>query len=935
MKSCLRIFAVALLLWGPHARAQWADPSRHWRTLETAHFSLHFAEETRSRARVVAEVAETVYPRITGWLNWKPESRTHLVLLDSADFANGFATPLPFDNFAIFLSPPDEGELLQNRAWLELVLTHEFTHVVHLDKASRAPLVLRRIFGRFPWLFPNVWEPGWLVEGLAVYSESDAGKRYGRLGQSQFEGMMRAENARGLLSLRELNADGRGFPLNRDYLYGSYFFAFLAERYGPQSILDYVENYSDNVLPFRIHSNPVAVTGKPMDALWLEYQDWLRARFAAVPEDPGVRPDAGGEIIARAWSLTTPVLTREGERWYVRADGYTRPKLVRQARGGSVEAVREVESGARLAASPGGGMLVAQPEICKNYNYFYDLYRRAAGGDWNRLTRCGRFRFAAPLADGRIVALRVASGEGEVVVLDKQGAVESTLYRTAPGEMLTGLAARDRTVVLTGLRDGRWSLVEIADGKTSVLLADEAVKHSPRFGDSPDEIYFVADYGKVYNVWSWRRDRRQLSRWTQALNGVREISAPVAGEMLLTTIEADGDVLRLHRIGDSPLERRDAAAPAGALAGGESSSAAADDRPPGPDRPYSPWSSLMPRSWFPMFNLAEGAVALGVQTFGQDALGLHNYTLAPMYEFTQKEALGSAAYDYDGRHGVLLDRQMTVKASTQTGSGQNGKLEITDYTIKESAQWVSTWRSVSLNARYYWGLGGALDQESFHQVGIGTLSAHDERVLALVAGVDTRRWQWLSEGPSQGQQLRLFAETSNGLHGAYSGDVYRSDWRAHLPLGKTVVSLRWNEVYAQPEAEAVQLGGTASEETYALPVLNQREFPLRGYTSGESVLTGHRARLGTIEWRIPLADVDRHFMVPPAGLNRVSMNVFVDSGSAWENGAPQHYYRGVGFELLSELRLGYLLGLQVRAGVAKGLDGPGKTIGYLRVGRSF
>ena len=99
-----------------------------------------------------------------------------------------------------------------------------------------------------------------------------------------------------------------------------------------------------------------------------------------------------------------------------------------------------------------------------------------------------------------------------------------------------------------------------------------------------------------------------------------------------------------------------------------------------------------------------------------------------------------------------------------------------------------------------------------------------------------------------------------------------------------MLSLRWNEVYAQPDAEAIKLGGNFSEETFTLPVLNQREFPLRGYTSGEAVLTGHRARLGTLEWRVPISDVDRHFMVPPVGLNRVSMSVFADSGRAWEIG---------------------------------------------------
>ena len=941
MKSFLHAGAAVLLVWGLRAEAQFVDPSLRWRTLDTAHFSVHFAEHTRAKGELVASVAESVYPRVTSWLKWEPESRTQIVVLDSLDFSNGYASPLPFNFMGIILSPPDEGELLQNREWLELVLTHEFTHIVHLDQARGPALALRRIFGRylilplpfapfFPGGFPNLLEPDWMIEGLAVYSESDWNKGHGRLGQSHFEGMMRAERARGLRSLHEVNASGRGFPLNRDYLYGSYFFLFLAERYGPDAIPKYVETYSGRWFPFRVHSTPRLITGKAMDELWVEYHDWLGARFAGKPAEPGKVPDGGGELVVRDWSITSPLRTARGERWYVQANGYTRPKLVRQAPGGDVETVRNVESGTRLAALPDGELLLAQPEICTNYNYYYDLYRLGPGGGLTRLTECGRFRFAAPLDDGRIAAVRVVNGEAEVVLLNSRGGLERSLYRAAPGEALTGLAARGDTAVVTSLRDERWSLVEIAEGKSSVLVSDRAVKHSPRFGNSADEIYFVADYGNVSNVWSWRRGDRSLARWTEARNGILEISAPVAGEMLVTTIEADGDVLRVRSLPDAPLEVRQATAEGAAPPDARPAGAP----PPGGERPYSAWSSLQPRYWLPVGYSADGAVALGVATDGQDALGLHRYALAPMYEFTQHQALGSAAYVYDNRHGLLLDRTMTVKASTVDDQKSTGR-DIQAYTINETAQWVSLWRHLSSNVRYYWGLGGALDREILHVVGTGTSTPHDERVAALVAGVDTRRQQFLSEGPSQGQQLRLFAETSNRLRGVYSGNFYRGDLRAHVPVGKTVVSLRWNEAYSQPDAEPIQLGGSFSDEALALPVLNQREFPLRGYRSGESVLTGHRARLGTIEWRTPIADVDRHLMVPPAGLNRISASVFFDTGAAWESGASQRYFKSAGVEVLSEVRLGYQLGAQLRAGIAKGFEAPGRTVAYLHLGRSF
>jgi len=926
LKNFIRLAAALLLVWASAVGAQliefhWVDPDLRWRTLETAHFSVHFAEQHRAQARIAAAVAEKVYPRITGMLRWQPRSRTHVVLLDSADFSNGLASPLPFNYSWIFLSPPDEGELLQNRDWLELVLTHELFHVVHLDKARGAPLAVRNILGRWLWSFPNLLQPGWIIEGLAVYAESDAGSGYGRLEHSLFEGMMRAEVGRGLRSLREVNAEGRGFPLNRDYLYGSYFFAFLRERYGQKAVIDFIESYSGKLFWFPVNSNPVRATGKPMDVLWVEYQDWLRARFAPKPAAPAEE----GEVLVRAFSLFSPVLAQGAIRWYVQGDGYTRPKLMRQAGSAPPEAIREVEQDTRLTATGADSVLASELDLCGNHNLLYDLYEVAADGKRRRLTDCGRNRFAAPLDDGRIAALRVSAGEAEVVVLDPRGAVERTLYRAAQGESLSGLAAKGGTLVVTSLREGRWSLLDITEGKVSVLLSDAAIKHSPRFGDSADEIFFIADYGKVYNVWSLRRASGTLSRWTQATHGVREISAPFGGEMLLTTIEADGDALRLHRLPAAPLERREATAPAVPPA------TRADPAAPGPDRPYSPWSSLRPRVWLPLLESADGAVAVGATTYGQDALGLHQYLVALLYEITQHQLLGSAAYVYEGRHSLLVNRTMTVKASET----RNSNREITAYSIQENAQWVSTWRHLALNRRFYWGLGAALEQEKLHFVDDGASPVQNERVLGLVAGVDTRRAQWLSEGPSQGQWLRLFAETSNRLHAAYTGNVYRADWRGHLALGKSVLALRWNEAYGQPGAEPFELGGSQSDDWIPLPVLNQREFALRGYTSGEPVLTGHRARVLTTEWRMPLADIDRQFMAPPVGLNRVSLNLFLDVGAAWERGGDPDYHRGVGVELITEPRAAYAFEWQMRAGVAKGLDAPGKTRFYLRLGRSF
>src|SRR5262249_8104472 len=194
------------------------------------------------------------------------------------------------------------------------------------------------------------------------------------------------------------------------------------------------------------------------------------------------------------------------------------------------------------------------------------------------------------------------------------------------------------------------------------------------------------------------------------------------------------------------------------------------------------WPSLRPTAWLPLLQIADGAIAAGAVVYGTDALQVHEYVLAPMVEVTQGELLGRAEYAYDGRHGVVLNRDMIVRAGEPDGS----RPKIRANSIKQKGEWVPLGRSLALNRRWYWGLGAAIDEETFHDLTLGSTRVRNERVAGLLAGVDTRRQQRLSEGPSEGQELRLFAETSRGLGAAYTGNAYRADWRWGPPRARAL-----------------------------------------------------------------------------------------------------------------------------------------------------
>ena len=102
-----------------------------------------------------------------------PPRLTHVVLADQTELANGSATPVPFDTIVVTAVWPAGSEFIGNvDDWLRLVFTHEFTHIVHLDRSIGWARLLRGIFGRTSIAFPNLFLPTWQIEGLATYEES-------------------------------------------------------------------------------------------------------------------------------------------------------------------------------------------------------------------------------------------------------------------------------------------------------------------------------------------------------------------------------------------------------------------------------------------------------------------------------------------------------------------------------------------------------------------------------------------------------------------------------------------------------------------------------------------------------------------------------------------------------------------------------------------
>ena len=258
------ISSVFLLLSVLFQTASAIDPKQNWKTISTEHFYIHYVAGYEGLALKAANAAERAHRLLHNKLQWQPKDKTHVVLSDEVDAANGRATPLYFNHTVIYAFPPDAAQGLEDfDSWLETLLLHEYVHILHLDRAIGLPGFLQGIFGRQFLLFPNLYQPLWFIEGLATWYETDMQSGIGRGQSTLYQMMMQAEVESGLKPLSQINLPIKSWPVGAvNYLYGVYFFLFMEDVYGLNRIDELLERYSDNIIPFRVNTTAKIAMGK-------------------------------------------------------------------------------------------------------------------------------------------------------------------------------------------------------------------------------------------------------------------------------------------------------------------------------------------------------------------------------------------------------------------------------------------------------------------------------------------------------------------------------------------------------------------------------------------------------------------------------------------------------------------------------------------------
>jgi len=665
--------------------ARAGNPDLRWRTLETEHFYVHYYAGEEEVADRVAAVAERAYDHLSVAYGHDVYLKIHVRVIDTTDEANGRATANPYPQITAYAAAPYALHALEAYDdWIDILITHELNHVIHIDTVHGIPRLVNAIFG-FGVLgkvtSPNLVQPRWVFEGFATHDESYFTSQ-GRHRSAQFDMYLRmAVLDRGFQTIDQVSSGARLWPHGSSvYVYGLHLMHYIASRYGRDKLRELSHIYGRQAIPFGINRAVKKVLGVDFYQLWDEFRRDSTRRFKAQARRIRARGLRQGRRLTYSGETNRYPFWSADDSW-IYFNGYTgheRPGIKRiRAKGGriregvgigregvdlDVERVIEVEGvtpGAFVGAS---GDIILDMRGRHDYRYEWsDLYRWR-GGDprkMDRLTFGLRATEANVSPDGRTVVFRrndVAQSRLAFMDLATLDVTEVAPQGRVSQVFSPQWAPDGRRVAYSGWREGGYRDIYVYDREshaTTRITADRFMDLSPTWTPDGRYIVFSSDRDEVYNLYAYDTEDGSLHQVSNVLGGAFEASISHDGARIAyvgySSTGYDLWVMKLDP--DQWLPVMPAIPDLPTLPEPNPEVRGQDDRPLTlSSKRYRAYRTFYPRTFFPtalVFQSSQFGTDLGVNSSIQDVLGFHTLIGTFRYLMPDKVPVGSVSYTYD------------------------------------------------------------------------------------------------------------------------------------------------------------------------------------------------------------------------------------------------------------------------------------------------
>ena len=239
MKLLNLLAVLSLTLTSFSSSAEPVSTAQNWQTFETENFRVHYTPEYKQWALSSAREMEKVRTLIKQQQGRVLTEKVDTYIIDPFNAANGFAIPLSNAPYmTLFATPPQSDSIIANSTgWQQLLVLHEYVHLVHLGQKDRANW--RNNIANWFDLYDasQITDHRWVSEGYATLLESKLTGR-GRLYNNAVEAIIHQFAREGALptyaQLSEINEDYLSGSMA--YLLGVRYLKWLEENYGEDTL---------------------------------------------------------------------------------------------------------------------------------------------------------------------------------------------------------------------------------------------------------------------------------------------------------------------------------------------------------------------------------------------------------------------------------------------------------------------------------------------------------------------------------------------------------------------------------------------------------------------------------------------------------------------------------------------------------------------------
>ncbi len=977
--GALRGVACVVAVWvlsfgaGPAAAATRYDPALRFRSLTTPHFVIHYHQGEEAQALRLSVIAEAVHGDLTARMGHAPKGRTHVVLVDQTDDPNGWTTPVPYNLIELTAAPPSGASTIGNTSdWLRMVFTHEYAHVLHLDQSRGWAAVARRVFGRTPFAFPNLTLPLWEIEGIATFEESRGGE--GRVAAGDVHEILRqASRAHAFEPLDRVNGGLADWPAgNGWYAYGAYFHAYLARRFGEEKLAELSRRTAGQLPYFGVRAFR-SVYGATLGSLWRDFAREEAAETAG--RQDAVTPT---RLTHHGFLVDGPRFDRDGTIVYTRRDADAFPALNRISATGGMSRRLATRYGGEQTAFSNEAVYFDQLEVQHNVALSADVYRLdRARGTVRRLTHGARLTDVDVSPDGtRVAAVHISGGARNLVVIDRaqldQGrvtfsAVASSSAATADVVFAAPRWSPDGRYLAAERRSlGGLSEIVLVDPHTldvNVLVTSSSGRNvTPAWTPDGRALLFASDRsGGPFDLY---RVTVTSSALGLTMGAVERLTAQPGGARA-PDVSPDGRTIAFVGSTAEGYDLFTMPLPAVGLPGvstpGFAPSALPESEPPPipltaapgaaprESTRYDPLGTILPRAWLPIVESSDHETRAGVAVGSADALGYHAWAAKVTWVVAREAAVAPVspgarpdlfvAYAYDRWRPTFFTEygDETTPLLIPDANGMRRPIAERERSVDAGA--LVPFRRVrwSQSVLAYWRwehdvVSGPFDNGAF-----------DRGAFRAGWALNTARRYGYSISPEGGVEAGATVELARQAFGG-DGDsqLYRVDTRAFLSFGPrhAVLALRATGAASRGDEivrPTLRLGGHDADRS-VMSFDDDASSLLRGFPA--DAFFGTNVLLGNVEYRLPLAYVQRGVGTWPLFLRAFHVSAFVDAGQAWTarfSGSATKLSWGA--EAGADVTAGYALPLTWVVGVGWGRDRsgtfPDNREGYVRFGWGF